>query len=108
MLEYENTLGYSEWDSNNFTIPKEYQLNENNRLHEALNVFYGAGGYDFFKVVNPKKYASAWLDFMSGLYSDIVSGKYQSDNSHHCIPLSDSQRASLAKQGVPEVFIKDL
>ena len=38
-----------------------------------------AGGYDFFEAINPEKYASNWLNFMGGLYSEIENGKYKPD-----------------------------
>lgn len=107
MLEVPDKLGYAIWDNKDFIIPKEFDLNENSKIQDALRVFYAAGGYDFFKVVNPAKYASNWLDFIGNLYSDIEDGKYKSDGKHYSIPLSEDKRISLIEQGVPEIFTKD-
>lgn len=107
MLEEPDKIGYAIWDDKDFTMPKEFELNENSMLQDALKVFYAAGGYDFFKVVNPAKYASNWLDFMGVLYSAIEDGKYKSDGTHYSIPISENERISLIELGVPEIFTKD-
>lgn len=107
MLETPEILEYAEWDNAGFVIPYELLLYENSSLADALNVFYKAGGYDFFKVVNPDKYASAWLDFMGNLYAEIEDGKYKSGGEHFIFPLSEEQRRSLTEQGVPEKFTSD-
>ena len=106
MLEVPDKIGYAMWNEKDFSIPKEFELNENSKLQDALRVFYAAGGYDFFKVVNPAKYASNWLDFMGDLYSDIEDGKYKSDGNDYSIPISENERISLIEQGVPEIFTK--
>ena len=108
MLEISERVNYGEWDKHNFIIPVELQLTDNSFLHEAIQVFYKAGGYDFFKVINPEKYASKWMDFVSGLYLDIEKGKYKADGRFHKIPLSDEDRMSLKEQGVPELFTDDV
>lgn len=108
MLEISERLNYEEWDKPDFIIPEEFAINDNSFLHEALEVFFAAGGYDFFKVIRPEKYADNWLDFIGGLYADIESGKYRSDGKQHNHPLSEEESASLAKQGVPAVFTKDI
>ena len=107
MLELHDKIGYAIWDDKDFALPKEFKLNENSKLQDALRVFYEAGGYDFFKVDNPEKYASNWLDFIGDLYTDIEDGKYKSDGNHYSIPLSENERMSLIEQGVPEIFTKD-
>lgn len=107
MLETPEILGYAEWDNDDFVIPNELLLNENSSLADALNVFYKAGGYDFFKVVNPDKYASRWLEFMGNLYAEIEDGKYRSGGENFKFPLSEEQRRSLMEQGVPEKFTSD-
>lgn len=38
-----------------------------------------AGGFDFFKVTNPEKYASNWLDFIGNLYSEIENEIYETE-----------------------------
>ena len=75
MLEIPERLNYAEWDNADFVLPEALILQENSFLHEAIHVFYAAGGYDFFYVATPKKYAARWLDFMGELYSAIVAGK---------------------------------
>ena len=50
-----------------------------------------AGGYDFFEAISPQKYASNWLNFMGGLYSEIENGKYKPDGKYHENPLTEKQ-----------------
>ena len=107
MIEEADKLGYATWDDKDFIIPEEFHLDENSKLGDALRVFYEAGGYDFFKVINPAKYADNWLMFMGDLYADIEDGKYQSDGKHYTIPLNENERNSFMEQGVPEIFTKD-
>ena len=107
MLETPYEIGYAIWDDEDFMIPEEFLLNENSNIQDALNVFYKAGGFDFFKVVNPEKYATNWLNFIGDLYSDIEYGKYKSNGKPYVIPLSENERLSLIEQGVPEIFTKD-
>ena len=104
MLEIPERLNYAEWDNVDFVLPEELNLKENSFLYEAICVFYAAGGYDFFKVVNPKKYATRWLNFVGELYSAIVDGKYKKDFNDYENPLSESDRNSLIEQGVPNIF----
>lgn len=103
-----NNCKYYEWDKETFMIPREYVLNDESELADALKVFFSAGGYDFFLVVNPACYASNWLDFISGLYASIMEGQYGNNGKHYSNPLSDSQKQILFKQGVPELFITDI
>lgn len=107
MLEAPDKIGYATWDDKDFVLPEEFSLNENSKLQDALKVFYGAGGTDFFQIVNPEKYASNWLEFMGNLYSDIVDGKYKSEGKPYSLPLSERERISLIEQGVPEIFVKE-
>lgn len=108
MLEIPERINYEEWDNHAFIIPTELQLTENHFLHEAIQVFYKAGGYDFFHVIHPEKYATKWLEFMGDLYADIVEDKYKSDGRFHKNPLSYEDRMSLKEQGVPELFTEDI
>jgi len=103
-----NKIGYEEWDKPDFVLPEYFRLNNHSKLHEAINVFYLAGGFDFFKVINPEKYASHWVDFIGNLYSEIEDKKYQTDEQFHKNPLTEKQRESLITQGVPEIFTNDL
>lgn len=107
MLETPEMVGYAEWDNADFVIPSEFVLYENSSLADALRVFYAAGGYDFFKVVDPEKYASNWLEFIGGLYADIEDGVYKPDGGRFVFPLSEQERVSLIEQGVPEKFTSD-
>jgi len=94
MLEVPEKLNYAEWDNVDYALPQELILKENSFLHEAVYVFYAAGGYDFFKVVNSKKYATRWLDFMGD----------KKDFNDYENPLSEKDRNSLIEQGVPNLF----
>lgn len=108
MIELPDKLNYAEWDGADFIIPQYLILKDNSFLHEAIYVFYAAGGYDFFKVVNPSKYATRWLDFVGKLYSEIVDGKYKQTNDTYKNPLSDIERKSLIEQGVPNIFTNEM
>lgn len=108
MLEIPERLNYAEWEEKNFSVPPELILDENAELADALNVFYKAGGYDFFKVVNPDKYASAWLEFIGGLYADIKDGRYIQGGKRFVFPFSEDIRKELKEQGVPKLFTEDL
>ena len=108
IYEFEKQGKYFEWDEESFVLPKEYCLGEKADLADALRVFYQAGGFEFFNVVNPKYYASKWLEFMGNLYSSIVEEKYASCGKRFAIPLNDVQRQELASRNVPEVFITDI
>ena len=107
MLETSDKIGYEEWDSADFVIPNELILAGNSNLADALRVFFAAGGYDFFKVIDPEKYASNWLDFIGNLYADIEDGIYKHDEGHFAFPLSENERDSLIEQGVPDIFTRD-
>lgn len=108
MIETIDKVGYEEWDKPEFVLPENFFLDKNSKLHEAINVFYLAGGFDFFKVINPGKYASNWLDFIGNLYSEIEDETYETDGEYHKNPLTDEQRESLITQGVPEIFTNDI
>ena len=98
---------YEKWDAKDFSLPAEWQLREESSLGEALRVFYQAGGYDVFKVVEPKLYADNWLEFVGMLYSDIDGGRYARGERHFRFPLSEETRRELTEQGVPELFTSD-
>lgn len=108
MIETPEVSGYAEWDNADFVLPDELLLDDSSSLADALNVFYKAGGYDFFKVVNPDKYASRWLEFIGSLYADIEDGRYDKNREHFAFPLSEDKRRSLIEQGVPEMFTSNL
>lgn len=107
MIETPEVLGYEEWDRADFVVPKEFLLDENRSLADALRVFYAAGGFDFFKIVDPEKYAVSWLDFISELYNRIEDNVCKPDGGHFAFPLSEQERRSLIEQGVPKIFTSD-
>lgn len=107
MLEMPDKIWYAEWDNADFVIPSEFVLKKNSSLADALRVFYAAGGYDFFKVTDPEKYASNWLEFIGNVYADIEDGVFKPDGGHFVFPLSEEQRKSLIGQSVPEIFTSD-
>lgn len=98
---------YAEWDKPNFKIPDELKLSETSSLGDALYVFYEAGGYDFFEVVDADQYAPNWLDFVGNLYTSIEDGMYIKGNGHFHFPLSNEIRSKLILQGVPSIFVTD-
>lgn len=98
---------YAAWDRADFRLYEEWKLNEASSLADALYVFYAAGGYDFFEVIDADCYASNWLNFVGGLYTAVENGVYQKGESHFRFPLSDEVRRSLIEQGVPPIFTTD-
>lgn len=104
MLETADKVGYAQWDDENFVLPS----GDFNNLEDSLTAFYSAGGYDFFEVVDPEKYASRWLEYVGGLYADIESGKYPVSGKGCILPLTSEQRSELSAQGVPDIFTKDI
>ena len=99
---------FYEWDETTFVLPNKYILDKNSDLAEALNVFYSAGGYDFFNVVEAEYYASNWLDFVGNLYSEIMDDRYRSKGKPFVVPLADVQKQELSERGVPDVFVTDI
>ena len=108
MIETFDKVGYEEWDKPDFALPENLHLDKNSKLHEAINVFYLAGGLDFFSVINPAKYAYNWIDFVGNLYSEIEDGTYETDGEYHKNPLTEEQRELLIAKGVPEIFTNDI
>lgn len=99
---------YHEWDSKTFVLPPNYKLNESSSLADALKVFYAAGGYDFFNVVDPNHYSPNWLHFIGELYNEIANGRYTTTENKFNIPLSEEQKQELAARNVPKVFVTDI
>ena len=62
---------YYEWDDVAFVLPTRFSLAEKQDLAEALEIFWSAGGLDFFNVVDPRYYASNWLKFIGTLYQKL-------------------------------------
>lgn len=108
MIETFDKIGYAEWDEQDFTPPDELRLDEHSSLQHALTVFYFAGGYDFFEVIRPEKYASNWLNFIGDLYAEIEDGRYQPDGTAYKIPLPEAKRIALIAQGVPDIFTSNI
>lgn len=92
-------------------LPEDKDITDLMRIHASPSVaikdFYSAGGYDFFKVVRPEKYADKWLDFIGNPHQEFYNGKYISDGVLHDNPLDSEKRKSLKEQGVPDVFTGD-
>lgn len=99
---------FYEWEESSFTLPDEYILDQNSDLADALYVFYLAGGYEFFNVIESEYYSGNWLDFIGDLYREIVDDTYISKGKQFVVPLSDEQKLELADRGVPEVFVTDI
>ena len=99
---------FYKWDDEDIAIPEEFILTDDSYLHEALEVFFKAGGREFFKVEDADKYAYNWIDFVGNLYQEIEDGKYKPDGKYHKNPLSDMEREQLKKQGVPDLFLDDI
>ena len=102
------TPDHHEWDDQSFVLPDEYILDERSGLADALKVFYSAGGYLFFNVIDPRYYASNWLVFMGDLYERIANGYAETNHKRYSIPLSDKQKQELVNRGVPSVFVTDV
>lgn len=99
---------FYEWDEDTFILPSEYILDENNDLADALKIFYLAGGYDFFNVIEAEYYASNWLDYVGNLYRDIMDNRFNSNGKNFTVPLTDEQKQELLDRGVPEVFVTNI
>lgn len=108
MEEVFDRVNFGEWDREGFAIPAEFVLTGQSSLYEAVSVFYSAGGYDFFKVLNPEKYASRWLEFVGNLYVEIVDGIYKPDGLDRRNPLDEQKRVDLMHQGVPDIFTREV
>lgn len=89
-----------------FDIPKKILNEKTCDLALALEIFYLCDGYAYF--LNGKTGSSEWLEFISNLYIEIVNGKYQLSQYHYEIPLNFMQKDHLRKNGVPNVFLKDV
>lgn len=98
---------YYEWDEPNFVLPEKFHLKEKGNLADALNIFWSAGGLDFFNVVDPRYYASNWLEFIGTLYCKIECGEFVATDKSYYVPISNDQKMELASRGVPTVFITD-
>ena len=107
-VSHSESYPYAQWDRSDFTLPPEFVLDGGRTLADSLRVFYAAGGYDFFKVVDPDRYSPKWLEFMGKLYESILSDDLPKGDGHFTFPLSESERKSLIEQGVPPVFTSDL
>ncbi len=99
---------FFEWDEDNFQLPDKFVLDESSDLADALSVFYSAGGYEFFNVIEPEYYSDNWLNFVGNLYSEIEDNKYCSIGKKYSIPLTELQKQELLDRGVPEIFLTDL
>lgn len=99
---------FSKWDEESFVLPKEYSLDKNSDLADALKVFYSAGGYEFFNVTDPEYYSGNWLDFIGNLYAEIDDGLYTLNSKEFTVPLTDKQKKELVERGVPQVFVIDI
>ena len=108
MEEVSYRVNYGEWDKVGFEVPAECVLTEENSLYDAVKAFYLAGGYDFFKVVDPRKYGERWLEFIGNLYVEIDHGMYKEDGLNRENPLDAQKRKDLCEQGVPDIFTRDL
>ncbi len=110
-MERDGYCGHFEWDEPGFEVMRQYILTGGSDLEDALGVFYSAGGYDFFNVVDPRYYGDRWLEFIGNLYSEIDDGKYAPSGKpykRYAIPLTEEQKRELSSRGVPDVFVTDI
>lgn len=84
------------------------QENLNQYKSEEREMLILTGEDRIFNVVEPKYYASNWLDFIGNLYCDIADEKYVMQDKCYTIPLTDEQRRDLFERGVPNVFITNI
>ncbi|MBQ8198166.1 MAG: hypothetical protein IJZ76_01915 [Lachnospiraceae bacterium] len=103
-----NKCKYYEWDESNFVLPDKFKLENNSDLADALNIFWSVGGLDFFNVVDPRYYASNWLEFVGALYCKIECGEFVVTDKVYYVPINAEQKNELASRGVPAIFITDL
>ena len=110
-MERDGYCGHFEWDEPGFEVMRQYILTGGSTLEDALEVFYSAGGYDFFNVVDPRYYGDRWLEFIGNLYREIDDGKYAPSGKpykRYAIPLTEEQKRELSSRGVPDVFVTDI
>lgn len=107
-MNSEEKYRFFKWDEESFVLPKEYSLDKNSDLADALKVFYSAGGYEFFNVTDPEYYSGNWLDFIGNLYAEIDNGLYTLNNKEFTVPLTEEQKMELAERGVPRMFVTDI
>ena len=110
-MERDGYCGHFEWDEPGFEVMRQYILTGGSTLEDALEVFYSAGGYDFFNVVDPRYYGDCWLEFIGNLYREIDDGKYAPSGKpykRYAIPLTEEQKRELSSRGVPDVFVTDI
>ena len=93
-----------------FDIPKAIIDNPKCGLSTALMIFYGADGYTYLSGREENANMSKWNEFVTGLYNDIVNGKFLSNGIAFTVPLTKVQKYKLDKVVSPKetVFITDI
>lgn len=91
---------------NGVTVPQLILKHQKCDLALAMEIFYISDGYGFF--LNSNSGSSDWLQFISGLFGDIVAGKYPSTGNHYRNPLTDAQKNKMRENGIPEIFLSDI
>lgn len=99
--------GYN-WDDG-FSLPRKILDDYSCDLALALKIFYLGDGYGYLQIRGHVDPSDDWLQFISGLYSEIIENKYQFVPGHHyAIPLTKVQKYKLAKQGIPSILWMDI
>ena len=93
-----------------FDIPKAIIDNPKCGLSTALMIFYGTDGYTYLSGREENANMSKWNEFVTGLYNDIVNGKFLSNGIAFTVPLTKVQKYKLDKVVSPKetVFITDI
>ncbi|MDE5747274.1 MAG: DUF4274 domain-containing protein [Acetatifactor sp.] len=105
--DLENILNKYNWDDG-FKIPKELLNDPDCDLALALKIFYLADGFAYLDGLAKETRQEEWKQFISSLYTDILSGKYIKSDRRYDIPLTKVAKYKFRKKQIPEVFLMDL
>lgn len=96
--------------NNGFDIPESILLNPFCSLGTALALFYQGDGYRYLTEKPVSSDLPEWLSFISCLYSDIKSGKFDDKSVSFDVPLSKIQVFKLKKtlSDDEQVFITNI
>lgn len=105
--DLKNILNKYNWDDG-FKIPWKLLNNPDCDLALALEIFYLADGCAYFDGLVEGTWQVEWKQFISSLYTDILSGKYIKSDRRYDIPLTKVEKYKFKKKQIPEVFLTDL
>lgn len=105
--DLDKILNEHNWDDG-FKIPWKLLNNPDCDLALALEIFYLADGFAYLDGLAEETWQAEWKHFISSLYTDILSGKYQKSDRRYNNPLTKVEKYKFRKKQIPEVFLTDL